>query len=144
MARDRPSVLEVSIVGADQRGELRPGGMAHDQEAIRIAPVLGDVVVHPMDRLGDVAHDGRHVDARQEPVVRRDEDESLLHEDLRLPLDVGLVADLPAAAVNPEDDRPVLRTRRRIDVEHLPLVVAVGDVALDVLGLSLGQEGQEE
>ena len=113
--------LQVAIVGADQRGELRPGGMAHDEEAVRVAPVLGDVVVHPADRLGDVAHDGPHVDVRQEPVVGGDEDEPLVHERLRLDLDVRLVAGLPAAAVDPEDHGQVLRTRRRIDVEHLPL-----------------------
>ena len=49
---------------------------------------------------------------------------------------------LPAAAVNPEDHRQVLRPRRRIDVEHLPLVrrLDVGDVALDVLSVGGGHE----
>ena len=39
--------------------------------------------------------------------------------------------------MDPEDHGPVLRTRRRIHVEHLPLVCrrGVGDVAFDVLGL---------
>ena len=50
------------------------------EQPLRIAAVLGDMVVHPVDRLGDVADDGRHVDARQESVVGGDEDEPFVHE----------------------------------------------------------------
>ena len=59
-----------------------------------------------------------------------------------LSLHVALVARLPAAAVNPEDDRQVLRVRRGVDVEHLPLVAVldVGDVALGGSGLPLDLE----
>ena len=87
-----------------------------------------------------------HVDVRQEPVVGGDEDEPLVHEHLRLDLDVRLVARLPAAAVNPEDHGQVLRARRRVDVEHLPLVrrLGVGDVALDVLGPRRGDDGEDD
>ena len=65
-----------------------------------------------------------------EAVVGRDEDEALVHERLRLLLHVGLVARLPAAAVNPEDDRVVLALGRGVDIERLPLVLrlGVGDV----------------
>ena len=82
--------------------------MAHDEDPVRVAAVLGDVVVDPADRLGDVADDRPHVDVRQQPVVGRDEDEALVHERLRLDLHARLVARLPAAAVNPEDDRQIL------------------------------------
>ena len=142
----QPLGLQVAVVGADQGGELRPGGVAHDEQPLRVAAVLGDVVVHPADGLGDVADDGPHVHVRQEPVVGGDEDEPLVRERLRLDLDVRLVARLPAAAVNPEDDRQVLRLLRGVDVEHLPLVslLDVGDVALDVLGPHLGGDGEDD
>ena len=92
------------------------------KQPLRVAAVLGDVVVDPADGLRHVADDRPHVHRRQQPVVGRDEDEALLGERLRLDLHVLLVAGLPAAAVNPEDDRQVLRPLRRVHVEHLPLV----------------------
>ena len=122
--------------------------MAHDEEAFRIAAILGDVVVNPVNGLGDVADDGSHVDVRQEPVVRGDEDEPFVHEGLRLDLHARFVARLPAAAVNPEDHGQVFRVFRRIDIEHLTFVrgLGVGDVAFDVLGLGHSHEskGDEE
>ena len=51
----QPLRLEISIIGADQCGELCTGRMAHDEDSIRIAPVLGNVIMHPVHRLGDVA-----------------------------------------------------------------------------------------
>ena len=130
--------LEIAIVGTDQGGELRAGGMSHDQNVLRIASVLGDVVVDPVNGHGDVADDGRHVDARQESIVGGDEDESLVHENPRLDLNVRFVARLPAAAVNPKDHRQVFRLGRRIDIEDLARVglLDVGDVALDVQRLT--------
>src|SRR5207244_9191026 len=95
--------LQIAIVRTDQRGELRASGMSHDQKTLRIASVLGDMVVYPVDRLSDVAHDGRHVNARQESIVGRDEYEPFVHENLRFDLNVRLIARLPTAAVNPED-----------------------------------------
>ena len=69
--------LQVAIVGADDRRELGTRGMAHHDESFGIAAELGDVVVNPVNRLRDVADDGLHVDVGQEPVVRRDEDDTL-------------------------------------------------------------------
>ena len=45
--------------------------MAHDENPLRIAAVLGDVVIHPADGFGDVA--------KTEAVARGDEDEALVH-----------------------------------------------------------------
>ena len=104
--------LQVAVVGADRRGQLRPGRVAHDEQALRVAPVLGDVVMHPADGPGDIAHDGRHVHARQESVVGGDKDEPFVHENLRLHLDARFVARLPTAAVNPEDHRQIFRIMR--------------------------------
>ena len=138
--------LQVAIIGADQRGELRSGGMAHDEEALRIAAVLGDVVVDPAERLRHVADDGLHVDVRQQSIVGGDEDEPLVREHLRLDLHAALVARLPAAAVNPEDDRQVLRAWRGIDIEHLPFRrrAGIGDVAFDLLSLRGQSERDDE
>ena len=78
-----------------------------------------------------------HVNRWQQAVVDRHEDEARVHEGLRLEGHHALVARLPAAAVNPEHHRQVLRPGRRVDVEHLPFVCrAVADVA----GLRLGQQ----
>ena len=111
-----------------------------------IAAILGDVVVNPVNGLRDVADDGFHVDARQEPIVRGDEDIPLVHERLRLGMRLRLVTPLPAAAVNPEDHRQVLGVFRRVDVEHLTFVrrLGVGNVAFDVLAARRGHEGERE
>src|SRR5687767_3987207 len=97
--------------------------------------MLSNVLVCPADGPGDVADDRPHIDFRQEPVVGGDEDKPLGSEELRLELDVLFIAGLPAAAMDPEDDREALCVWRGVDVEHLPLLrrVSVGDVALAVL-----------
>ena len=120
--------------------------MAHDDDTLRVAPVLGDVFVGPADGLGDIADNGVHVHGRQEPVVGGHEDESLVGEHLRLDLNVLLVPGLPAAAVNPEDDREVFRISRGVDIEYLPLVslLDVGDVALDILCPYFGGDGKDD
>src|SRR5205807_5947256 len=41
--------LQIAIIDADQRGELRTGRMAHDEKTRRIASVLGDMVMYPAD-----------------------------------------------------------------------------------------------
>ena len=85
-------------------------------------------------------------DVGQEAVVGRDEDEALVHERLRLLLHVGLVARLPAAAVNPDDDRVVLALGRGVDIERLPLVLrlGVGEVTMDLRLLSESRGGKEQ
>src|SRR5207245_11124524 len=60
--------LQIAIIGADQRGELRTGRMAHDEKTRRIASVLRDMVLYPADVLGDVVDDGTQVNTRQELV----------------------------------------------------------------------------
>ena len=47
---------------------------------------------------------------RQQAIVRGHKHKALLGEKLRLDLDIGLIATLPAAPVNPEDDWEILRT----------------------------------
>ena len=69
--------FQVGFVGAHKSGELCPRGMAHDEQTTWIAAKFGDVVVNPVNRPGDVAHDGFHIDLRQEPIVRGDKDETL-------------------------------------------------------------------
>ncbi len=96
--------------------------MSHNQKTLRIASELGDMVVHPMDRLGDVPHDGPHVDTRQESIVGGDEYESFVHKCLRLDLDICFIAGLPTSSMNPEHDRQVFGIRRRIDIEPLALL----------------------
>src|SRR5205823_3722600 len=118
--------LQVAVVDANQGGELGAGGVAHDENPLRIAAVLRDVVVHPADGLGYVAKDGAHFHVGQEAVARGDEDETLVRERLRLDLDVRPVARLPASAVNPEDHWQIFRILRRVDVHFLPWVGWLG------------------
>ena len=126
--------LQVAVVDANQGSKLGAGGVAHDENPLRIAAVLGDVVMHPADGLGDVAKDCAHVHVGQEAVARGDEDEAPVRERLRLYLKVRPVARLPAPAVNPEDHRQFFRTLRRVNVHFLPRVgwLGVGDVPLHV------------
>ena len=141
----QPLGLQIAVVGADQRRQLRPPS-APSRRTCRVAAVLPGVIVDPADRLGDVA--GHLLDAglRQEAVVGRDEDEALLHERLRLHLHVGLVARLPAAAVNPEDDRVVLALPGGEDIERLALVLrlGVGDVTMNLWLVSESRGGEEQ
>ena len=111
-----------SVIGAEQGGELGAGGMSHHENTTRIAAMRGDVAVHPAERAGDVAGEGGHVDLRQQPVVDGDEDAARGGEEPRLQLHVGLAPGLPAAAVNPEDHRKILRPGGRVDVERVALM----------------------
>ena len=56
-----------------------------------------------------------------------------------------LSPDLPAAAVNPEDDRVVLALLGSVDIEGLPLVLGlgVGDVTMDLRLVSESRGGKE-
>ena len=36
--------LQVAVVGAEERGELCTGGVAHDEQPVRVAAVLGNVL----------------------------------------------------------------------------------------------------
>jgi hypothetical protein len=125
--------FEVAVVDADEGGELGAGGMAHDENAVGIAAVFGDVVVDPAEGLGDVLKDGGHLDIWQEAVAGGNKDESFVHEDLWLGLNTGAVAGLPSAAVNPEDDGEIFGGFRSVNVEFLAWVPGggVGDVAVD-------------
>ena len=141
-----PLGLQVAVVGADQSRQLRPCGVPHHEERVGVAAVVLGVVVDPADRLRHVASHLLDAGIRQEAVVGRDEDEALVHERLGLHLHVGLVARLPAAAVNPEDDRVVLALPGGEDVEGLPLVLGlgVGDVTMDLRLASESRGGEEQ
>lgn len=80
----KPLGFQVALVGADEGGELRADGMAHDENTLRVAAVLRDVVMHPAEGLGDVAKDRRHLPIGQEAVTGGNKDEALVHEGLRL------------------------------------------------------------
>src|SRR5207249_1774034 len=124
--------LQVTIVDGNQGGELRAGGMAHDEKAIRVAAVLGDMVVHPVNGFGDIVKDINHLDVRQQAIARGDEDQAFLHESLRLELNAGAVPCLPTATMNPENDREIRGAFRCVDVEFLAWIGRFGvrDVAL--------------
>src|SRR5207244_12436526 len=61
-------------------------------------------------------------------------------------LHVGLVARLPAAAVNPDDDRELLALGRGVDIELLPFVLrlGVGQAAVDLRLPGEERAGDEE
>src|SRR4051812_25770959 len=94
--------------------------MSHDQHAVRITAVLGDMVMHPPDRFGDVAKNCAHLDLREQAVTCGDEDETLIHKCLRFLLNTRPVTTLPAATMNPKDYRQILGAFRGVDVYLLP------------------------
>ena len=71
---------------------------------------------------------------RRETIVDRHEHKALVHESLGLLLQPRLVALLPPATVDPDDDGMIPAVGRRIDIERLELVLRVGvkEVAFDV------------
>lgn len=125
--------FEVTVVDGDERGELRAGGVAHDEQAFGIAAVLGNMVVDPADGFGDVAKDGDHFNVWQKAITGGNEDEIFCREGPRFDLDGGPMADLPAAAVNPEDNGKITRAGRSVDIELVALVPGIGiwNVAMD-------------
>ncbi len=121
--------------------------MSHDQQPARIASVCPDVLMDPTERGCNVARQGSHVDSGQQAVVDGHEDEAGLHESRWLDADHALVARLPAAAVNPENHRQILRAVGRVHIQHLPFVrCRVGDITCHTLGVRGGRErnGDEE
>src|SRR6185369_14705048 len=95
--------FQIAIVYGNQGGELRAGGMAHDENAIRVSTILPDVVVDPMNGFRDVAKNINHLDVRQQAVARGDEDEAAFHESLRFQLNARAIPCLPTAPMNPEN-----------------------------------------
>ena len=94
-----------TFVDGQVGGELSAGGMAHDNDTVRVAAEFAGVVVRPAERLSDIGEDLVHRGSRDVAMVRRNEDVAQVREELRLQLHAGLLATTPAAAVNPKDDR---------------------------------------
>jgi hypothetical protein len=119
---------EVLAVGGDQRHQMSPGAVAEDRQPGRIAAVAGGVVGDPGDRGGDildvigVTHApgleaivvGRQtvVDAHQEVAGLVEERDLVGHA-------VGLVADRPGPAVDPDHHRRGATGARRVQVQGL-------------------------
>ena len=93
----------------------------------------GNVRVHPAERPRHVVRQGRHVHGRQQPVVDRHEHEPAGGKRPGFLLHQGLVAGLPAAAVDPKHNRQVARAGGGVDVEDLPWrrVYRVGYIPAD-------------
>ena len=96
-------------------------GVAHDHDTVRVAAEFGRVVMCPAERFRDVREDLVHRDRLHVTMVGRDEDVAEVREELRLQLDARLLAALPAASVDPEDDRRGLGGLgcRCVDVQRL-------------------------
>jgi hypothetical protein len=139
--------LRILIVRAHQRGELTACRVAHDQQSGWIASVRRDVLMYPAERGCNVAGQGTHVDGGQQAVVDGHEYEPGLHEGLWLDADHALITRLPAATVNPEDHRQILRALGRIHIQHLPLVRRrIRDIPGHTLGVCVrdASDGDEE
>jgi hypothetical protein len=66
-----PFRLQIAIVRADQRRELRTCGMAAHEHVLWIPTVFRDVVMHPAKRLGNIVEDVNHLDLGQQTIVHR-------------------------------------------------------------------------
>src|SRR5262249_3274180 len=73
--------LQVAVVDANERGELSAGRVPTDDDLLRIAAVLADVLVNPAERSGDVADQLAHVNVRIETIVRADENETAIDKE---------------------------------------------------------------
>ena len=103
-----------------------------DKDLMRVATVTSDVLVHPTERLGDIADQIFHFHFRQKSIIRRDEDKAPSGQYPGLQCDITLVANLPSATMDPEHDGQALLGRlfRPVYVQHVPLVALlhVGNV----------------
>src|SRR5207244_2268372 len=113
----------------------------HDEDDVRIAAVVGSVIVGPVDRLCHILSDLLNGHARPKTVIDRDEDEAFVSERLGFLLHVFLVARMPTSSVNPNDNGMILAFGWGVDIEGLLFVLrlAVGQTKLD---LRLGSDGR--
>jgi hypothetical protein len=117
---------------ADHRGEVASGGASTDDDAVGVAAVLRDVLLHPRQRALAVDEMIGPRGARREAVVDGDTDPAVLRELVheRQPL-LLLRSDHPRATVDLEQDRrggrPLAgdRSSRAVDVETMTAVVVV-------------------
>jgi len=73
-------------------------------------------------------------DVGDEATVSRDEHKTLIYQGLGFRINFGLVAALPAAAMNPEGDWMLFASGWGTDIERLPLAFCfrIGQIALDL------------
>src|SRR5438477_4434906 len=107
--------------------------MAHDKDPVRIAAVLSGVIVGPPDRLRQVSSYVFHSHIGNKTVVGRDEHKAPVQECPWLGRHIRLVAALPPAAMNPENDRLVIAFGRSVDIKSPTLLfrLEVGEVTVD-------------
>ena len=125
-----------ALVGGEERDQLRAGRVAEHCDLVGVAAVVGDVVVHPGHGGGHILLVHRVADRRLHPVVRQ----AVVHAHVRVPeiaeqldlvrLTLPLVADAPAAAVHPDDDRCVAARRRGVHVELRQAGAGAPDLAV--------------
>src|SRR6185437_4547807 len=142
--RDAAHARKVAAVAGREVGDVRRARrVAHDDDPVGVAAVLGDVLAEPADRRGDVLRARRpfHLggvavgDVHADPAVP---DRPGAHHVVGRGARVVLVARHEPAAVHKHEDRHRVvggavagRLAGRVHVEAVPLVLAVAEVADD-------------
>jgi hypothetical protein len=109
-----------------QRRQVTAGRVPHEDDLVRRGSDVAGVLAHPADGSGNVIDLIGMLDRGREPVVDADEHDAVLIEELGLEADVGFVALGPFATMNEDDRWRVLDSARRVYVESLLRVGAVG------------------
>lgn len=125
--------LQVLRIGAHERDQMRPGAVPHQHHPLPVDPQRVGLLQQCGQRRGDIGRLLLDRRLRHQPVVDRSEMIAQRVEVRRLvgAGRVALVAALPSAAVDEQDQRSGLGAgRRRVEVEPLERIAAIGDLLL--------------
>lgn len=115
--------LEVAVIGTQQGGEVGTCGVAEDDDALGITPVLLGMIMQPTDAGGDVGHHFFDGDGGEESVIDGGEQVAFFGEGLGLVLEAGFIAFFPAASVDPDDDGVALSLSGGVEIQGLEFIL---------------------
>jgi hypothetical protein len=130
-------LAEPAFVHREQPGDMRARAMADEDDVPRIAAPRADIRLGPAHRGRRILDEiGKGVVGRQ-PVVCDDGYEAPGRKGAPGKFISGLVATAPSAAMQEDDNRQRGiggNAPRRIDIELLPVALAIGDIARHLFG----------
>lgn len=111
-----------------------PGGVAHDEDAFRVAPVFADAVVDKGDRFCDILDMDRMLNGWGEAIVGADEEKAIFGEEGGFGVDhtaIGFVTCPPASAMDHDEDRELFTLGGSVNVK-------AEEIGIDAIDLCVG------
>ena len=117
-------------IGAEQRGDLRAGGVSGEEQPLRIAAVFAGMRPRPCHRIGCVVHERRKAGGGIRAVVGDDGEDAVAGEALADEAVLRAAAALPGAAIEEHHRRRAVRVAAAagsIDIERKRSIGRVDD-----------------